>query len=247
MIRMLLQAAVLAGTVLVLALPALRGKQRGWIAGAAALAFLYSVAIFLPVAYPHLLPHLGKEWNWAGKLFSIVTTTIVTVLLLVFAGFRARDFGLTFVQAPGTGRAILFGIIPFLILVGVLVWQMSPPGPWPGRETLAYQASLPGLDEEFFFRGILLAVFDRMFPTKWDVLGARIGYGALAISIVFGIGHAVLLDKALHPHFFVAEGIFAGVIGLMLVWVRARAQSLVLPVLAHNAVNLLNYTVPALF
>jgi len=247
MIRMLLQSAVLAGTVLMLALPALRSNQRGWIAGAAALTFLYSVAIFIPIAFPHLLPFLGREWNWTGKLVSIATTTVVTVLLLAFAGFRAHDLGLTFAQAPGTGRAILFGIIPFLILVGYLVWQMSPHSPWPNRETFAYQASLPGLDEEFFFRGVLLAIFDRMFPPKRTVLGARMGYGALAISIVFGIGHALLLDKALHPHFYVVEGLFAGITGLMLVWIRARTQSLVLPVLTHNAVNLLNYIVPALF
>jgi len=247
MIRMLLQSAVLAGMVLILALPALRSSQRGWIAGAGALAFLYSIAIFIPIAFPHLLPVLGKEWNWTGKLVSIATTTVMTIVLLAFAGFRARDLGLTFAQAPGTGRAMLFGVIPFLMLVGYLVWQMSPHNPWPGRETLAYQASLPGLDEEFFFRGVLLAIFDRMFPAKRTVLGARMGYGALAISIVFGVGHAVLLDKALHPHFFIAEGIFAGIIGLMLVWIRARTQSLVLPVLTHNAVNLINYIIPAVF
>ncbi len=247
MIRMLLQAAVLAGTVLVLALPALRSSQRRWIAGAAALAFLYTVAIFIPITYPHLLPVLGNQWNWSGKLLSIATTAVVSVLLLAFGGFRARDLGLTFHQAPGTGRAILFGIVPFLILVGYLVWKMSPPSPAPGPETLGYQASLPGLDEEFFFRGVLLAIFDRMFPPKWTVLGARLGYGALAISIVFGVGHVFVLDKALQPHVFIAEGIFATIMGLVLVWIRARTQSLVLPVLTHNAVNLLNYFVPALF
>ncbi|MDE3115658.1 MAG: CPBP family intramembrane metalloprotease [Pseudomonadota bacterium] len=247
MIRMLLQSAVLAGTVLMLALPALRSNQRGWIVGAAVLAFLYSVAIFVPIAYPHLVPVLGKNWNWTGKLVSIATTAVMMVLLLAYGGFRARDLGLTFGQAPDTGRAILFGIVPFLILVGCLAWQMSPHSPWPDQETLAYQASLPGLDEEFFFRGVLLAIFDRMFPAKRTVLGARMGYGALAISITFGVGHAVLLDKALHPHFYVVEGLFAGITGLMLVWIRARTQSLVLPVLTHNAVNLINYIVPAVF
>lgn len=245
MIRMLVQSSVLAGTVLVLALPALAGKMRGWILASALIAFVYSVAIFIPVTFPHLLPALGHQWNWSGKLVSIAATTVMALLLLAFAGFRVADFGLTLRQAPGTGKAIVFVIVPFLILIGLLVWKMSSHGTWPDAETLGYQASLPGLDEEFFFRGLLLAVFDRMFPAKGNILGAKMGYGAIAVSIAFGLGHAILFDKSLSVHFEVLEGVFAGVTGLVLVWIRARTQSLVLPILTHNAVNLLNFLVPA--
>ena len=245
MIRMLLQSSVLAGVVLVLALPAMGSRNRGWILASALIAFVYSVAIFLPIAFPHLLPVLGHEWNWTGKLVSIAATSLMVALLLAFAGFRAADFGLTLRQAPGTGKAIVFAIVPFLILIGALVWKMSPHGSWPNAETLGYQASLPGIDEEFFFRGLLLAVFDRMFPAKGNVLGAKMGYGAIAISIAFGLGHAILFDKSLNVHFEIIEGVFAGVTGFVLVWIRARTQSLVLPILTHNAVNLLNFLVPA--
>lgn len=247
MIRMLLESGIVAGAFLVLALPTFGGKQRGWIVAVTALGFLSTVASALPIAWPQVFPETARQWNWAGKTVSIVFTAIVAILLIAFAGFRRTDFGLTFVQAPHTGRAIAFAILPFLVIAGVLVWLMSPPTPWPSNETLAFQATLPGLDEEFLFRGLMLALFDRMFPAKANVLNARLGYGAIVVSIVFGLVHAVRIDAHLHAQLFIMQGVFAGVIGFVLVWIRARTQSLALPILTHNAFNLLNYVVPAIF
>ncbi|HEX3808919.1 MAG TPA: CPBP family intramembrane glutamic endopeptidase [Rhizomicrobium sp.] len=245
MIQMFLEAGMVAGIYLLLALPALGGKQRGWIAAVAIFSFLSTVAVSLPVTWPHAFPAIGKDWNWDGKLCSIAFTTVAAIVLMVFAGFRRTDFGLTFKQAPGTGRAILFGIVPFLIFDAAIVWAIAPHEA-VSPETLAFQGTLPGLDEEFLFRGVMLALFDRMFSAKASILGARMGYGALVVSIVFGLVHAVRIDANFAIHTYVMQGVFAGITGLVLVWIRTRTQSLVVPVLTHNALNLINNILPAL-
>lgn len=245
MIRGVLEGLIMAAVFLLLALPAVGTKRRGWIGVVAVLSFLYATLLFVPLSWPPLRA-INGNWNELGKGFTITITAVTAIVLIRSGSFRSTDLGLTFAQASGTGRSILFAILPFLVIVAILTWFLSAPGGLPGHEQIAFEATLPGLDEELFFRGVMLALFDRMFPGKKNVFGAQLGYGAIATSLVFGLIHGISIDKHLNVAFFAVPAILAGLIGLVLTWIRLRTRSLLLPILTHNAVNLLLDLIPVL-
>ena len=90
----------------------------------------------------------------------------------------------------------------------------------------------------------MLAIFNRMFQARMRLLGADIGYGALAISVAFGVVHGVGFDEHLKLQVsWLLIGV-TGAIGFFLAWLRARTQGLALPVVLHNVTNLILESVP---
>ncbi|MGN6514769.1 MAG: CPBP family intramembrane glutamic endopeptidase, partial [Rhizomicrobium sp.] len=169
---------------------------------------------------------------------------VVALILIATKRFTARDVGLTLRQAPGTGRAILFVMIPYLIVMSVLtaMW-FGEPKP-QSAETIWYEATMPGLAEELLWRGLLLAVLDRMFAARFRLWKAEIGYGAIALTLVFALVHGLHFGKDFAIQTDWLNALMAGVTGFVLVWLRLRTRSLALPVVLHNATNVILETVP---
>lgn len=127
-----------------------------WLLIAAALVFLND--LLLTSAYG-LLPDLlqTSNWNWQGKALALVAT--LTVAALPAVGWRQS--GLTLHQAPGSLKTALsvavFYVAFFLVLAFVF------PNDATSRETVAFQLTMPGLEEEPFYRGVLLLALGRAF------------------------------------------------------------------------------------
>jgi hypothetical protein len=247
---MLMNGGLIAGAFLVLASPAL-GKRdaRGWFLVLVAAVVLDGLASRLGADWPLFRVFAGSHWNWSGKILSFAVMLMFGVALIASRHFKASDIGLTLQQAPGTARAVLFGVLPFLIVMAVLTAAFfgdSGDSKMPSADTIRFEATVPGLAEELFYRGVALALFDRMFSGRLRLWGAQLGYGAFATSIIFGLGHGLTFDKNLLLHASVISGVSTGLIGFFLAWLRLRTKSLVLPVLAHNAINLIFVAVPRL-
>lgn len=232
--------------LLLLALPALRApRNTRWIALALGISVADSVATLLPFIYhPLLIPHM--HYNWTGKLIDIAVMVTIMLALVMSGSFKRTDFAFTLKQAPGTGRGLLLVALPFLAVVALLAATLFGNPKPPSAETVFFEATLPGLAEELVWRGLLLALFDRMFSGRVTILDAALGYGAIATSLVFGFVHSVQFNSKLVLHTALDNGAFAAVTGLVLVWIRARTKSLVFPVLTHNATNLILESVPLL-
>jgi hypothetical protein len=229
---------------LVLCLPALRDPQaRKWIPIIVLMSVLDSVATLVP-AYVHALQIPGTHWNWSGKILDIAVMLTVAGIFIATKRFTAQDFGLTFEQAPGTGRAVVFMMIPYLLIIAVLTAKWFGETQPQSAETIWYEATMPGLAEELLWRGILLTLLDRMFTTRFTLARAEIGYGAIALTLVFALLHGVQFDKTLAMHTDWMNALMAGITGFALVWLRVRSKSLVLPVVLHNATNVILETVP---
>ncbi len=54
-------------------------------------------------------------------------------------------------------------------------------------ETIAFQWTMPSIDEELFYRGVLLLMMNEAFTRRVTILGAPIGYGGLLTSLLFGL------------------------------------------------------------
>lgn len=174
---------------------------------------------------PNLFP---GEWAWTGKLLATVGLLLVAAL----PRLGLRRCGVTIVQAPGSGAAwIVFAALAAAILVLAFVHG-------DGRDsldTIAFQWTMPGIEEELFYRGLLLLALNEALDGGRPRL-AGIGWGGMLACVAFGLGHALFWRSgalSFDPVAFVLTGGPA----LLLAWFRARTHSLLLPVLAHNVAN----------
>ena len=194
---------------------------------------LYWVAVVGGAELQSAIPALaGLKWNWVGKLVAIAATLL---LILIMPGVDAGSAGLTLAQRRGS----LPGVLLCAALMCALAWGVeawAADGTDTSIERLAFQATMPGIDEELFLRGLLLALMMRAFDERWSLAGAPMGPAAAAITFLFAAGHGLaVVDGALH-----LDGlsfVITGLLGFGLLWLRQRTGSLVAPVLVHNLLN----------
>lgn len=181
------------------------------------------------------LPRVGffadLTFNWQNKLL------LVLLLAVAVRGWP----GLTW-RGVGVRRPARRWWVPVLaIVLGALGLQLLG-GPMaevtPTVEAAAFQAVVPGLDEELLFRGVLLFLLDRALTARRAMWGGQVGWSALVTSVLFGLGHGLELGEgfeiAVHPVGIVP----ALLLGLLIAWLRVRWRSLWPAVLAHNGWNL---------
>jgi membrane protease YdiL (CAAX protease family) len=164
------------------------------------------------------------EWNWTGKAFAIVISLTFIGLWqgigwneIGFAGLRKGSW------LPFLGLALLW-----LSLSGLQSVEGSTK-----IESLLFNLTMPAIDEEIVFRGIILSLFNRAFGTPWKVLGASVGWGWIISSVLFGLVHGVGFDQS-QFQFSIAPIIFTGIGGLIMGWARERTGSLYPPMVLHS-------------
>jgi membrane protease YdiL (CAAX protease family) len=194
---------------------------------------LYWIVSPLGLPAQRALPALSElNWNWLGKVFAIA---LALAGLAITRGLSRGEIGLTLRQRAGS-------VLPaalVIALVCIFAWAFEAwlhDGTDFSIERLLFQGIMPGLDEELVYRGILLALFTRAFPTGWEFAGAPIGVADIAVTFLFAAGHGLYVT---HDGLIIGwHGLIeAGVIGSALVWLRRRTGSLVAPVIAHNLAN----------
>ena len=205
-----------------------RDFRLSWFAGALLLYVLYN---FLLTRAFFGLPNLPPEasWNWLGKSMSLFGILVVASLPM----FGYRRSGLTLRQNKGSWTAF---IVLFALCVLVFYFAVSGGDGRDDWETIAFQWTMPGLDEEIFYRGVLLLAMNEAFRGRISLLGAPIGYGGLLTSVFFGLAHALSYGQggfAFDPMTF----LITGAPSLILLWMREKTGSVVLPLIAHNAIN----------
>jgi hypothetical protein len=200
-----------------------------------AVAFLASLALYFGLsALPDSVPGervIGDRWNWSGGLLAAGGLLMVAAMLVRRAGFVWPEFGMTWQQREGSWRAVALVALPVLALNYAAMSLSSFRLPGVPLETWLYQASVPGLAEETAFRGVLLALADRAFPTRRTIGRAPLGWGGVVVTAAFFAAHDLSLATAI--------GVLPA--ALLYLWLRARTGSLVLPIVVHNAWNLSVY------
>lgn len=103
-------------------------------------------------------------------------------------------------------------------------------------EEIAFQLTMPGFEEESFYRGVLLFALDRAFTGRKRFLGVEWGWGAVLSCFIFGMAHAFGFLESGFSFDPITLGLTA-VPSFIGVWLRLRTGSLLLPVLLHNFGN----------
>lgn len=216
-----------AGGAIALARP--RSVDWRWLAIAAGLVILNDA--LLTRGYG-LLPELFPDarWNWQGKLLALLATLGVAAL----PAFGWRHAGITLRQARGS----LIAAVPVaLVYCGFfLAIALAFPDDPPSRETIAFQLTMPGLEEEIFYRGLLLLALDRAFLSRVRWLGVDWGWGAVLSCALFGLAHAFgYADGSVSFDPIVMA--LTAVPSLIAVWLRLRTGSVAVPIVLHNFGN----------
>jgi membrane protease YdiL (CAAX protease family) len=177
--------------------------------------------------------HLGS-WNWGGKACSILVSACFVFIL---RDLPLGELRLTPAQKPGSFGPAMIVLFSFLaVQFGVVL--LSRERMAFGWETLAFQATMPGIDEELAFRGIYLALLDRVFTRRVKLLGADLGLGFLVVTLLFGLVHSLaIVDGGLQFH--PLPLLWTAASGFVFGWLAESTGSLVMPVIAHNAGNVL--------
>jgi len=202
--------------------------RAGWLLVALALMLLRDALVLRGYG---LVPNLsaGSDWAWTGKLLASAGLLAVAAL----PGFGLRRSGVTLRQAPGAGTAWgVFALLALAIFGAAFAYGDGP----ADIDTILFQWTMPGIEEELFYRGVLLLALHEALDGGNRRRFAGIGWGGVVSSAAFGFGHALFWrDGGLS--FDAMAFALTAVPALLLVWFRVRTGSLVLPVLAHNVAN----------
>ena len=172
----------------------------------------------------------GSDWNWQGKVLALVATLAIAAHPM----FTWRRVGLTFEQNPGSFRAALPVVLlycAFFVAIA-LAFQNGT----ASSEDIAFQLSMPGLEEEPFYRGILLFALDRAYAGRVCFLGVDWGWGAILSCELFGLAHAFGYSDG-HFSFDALTMALTALPSLIAVWLRLRTGSLLVPIFMHNFGN----------
>jgi membrane protease YdiL (CAAX protease family) len=165
------------------------------------------------------------QWNWSGKLLALALSLAIAAL----PAFGLRRSGFTFRQACGSWPAWVVALALCITWLAVAIFADDG----SDAESAAFMWTMPGLEEEAFFRGILLLALNEAYIGRRRVLGASLGWGALLTAILFGSVHGLGYDAGTVTF---DAGYFAStfVSGLVLVWLRERTGSLLAPIICHS-------------
>lgn len=177
---------------------------------------------------PDLLPDADR--NWQGKLLALAGTLAIAAL----PAFGWRRVGLTLALLPGSLRASIPVVLLYcgFFLGLALIFPNEP----PNGEDIAFQLTMPGLEEEPFYRGVLLFALDRAFLGRVRFLGVDWGWGAVLSCLLFGMTHAFGYSDGQ----FSLDALTMALTALpsfIAVWLRLRTGSLLLPIAVHNFGN----------
>ena len=205
-------------------------RRLGPLAAFVALAMAQTAVLTIP----HRLGWQVGYWNWIGKLASVLTGLAVLPLLRL----TRAEVGLVPPRGRSGWACSAVGLVVGLLFVSFFILLLGP-NPRPSVETIAYQATMPGLDKELAFRGIGMALLVRGFPA------VRFGLPVWTIPVAittlhFTMVHVVNIEHG-HLGWAVGAALFVLPFGLLLALVRVASSSLLGSVVTHNAVNVAGF------
>lgn len=194
----------------------------------------YQVLLKLPMEYSNFQVIKGN-WNWTGKLLGIFFGVIVYVLL------RKRLIPFDFCKIEQFPKSKRKTIIASIIIICTALFSWFDSHQVFDSETLFYQISMPGLDEEIMFRAVLLGLLLSSLKDKIKMNNKTFGNpSVLIIGILFGLVHGLSLNNELKLNFELYSFIWTMLFGYAWSWITFESKSILQPIISHNLLNFLS-------
>lgn len=149
---------------------------------------LHRTLLYLPLKF-EVLRVFDGNWNWTGKIYAVLGSVI---FLMIYRKFTLADYHLTFHQNKGFLKKGISIIILILLVQSLFIILYDTPKDW-NTETILFQLTMPGIDEEIAFRGIMLGLLIKTLkPSSKTVFHLAI----LVNSILFGLVHGLFLNES---------------------------------------------------
>ena len=125
---------------------------------------------------------------------------------------------------------VAIGLLSFFVLTGLLSEEEFD------VETLFFQISMPGIDEEIMCRGVMLGLMCSALREG----GKPSRSPAIIINgIWFGLVHSLAFQNG-EVAFSVGSFIATGIVGYALAYITIKTRSILIPMLTHNLCNFAN-------
>jgi membrane protease YdiL (CAAX protease family) len=187
------------------------------------------ISLVLPMVYPELrISNWNSNWNWVGKIYAIIGAL---VFLLVYRKFPLKDYFLTFKQENKFLKKGIIIITSILIIKTVLLF--FAPTKMLNWETLFFQFSMPGINEEIAYRGIMLGLLTKILKSKNLILNSPVWITA----ILFGFAHGLSLTTEFSIVFNIQPFLLKMTYGLIWGWITIKSGSILLALISHNLGN----------
>jgi hypothetical protein len=174
--------------------------------------------------------------NWVQKLAAFLLTLLCAYVLKYSKS--TCGFG-----RPTSGKAFAIAI-PLAIVCTVpslILDYYSGDKTGASNEYILFELFMPGLQEEPFYRGLLLAVWDKAVGRPYKFLGVNVGWGSLISMALFVLGHVCFIDKNFVLQFAPDALSWIDLIffSIVMTWLRYKYNSVWPGVIAHNLGNVL--------
>ncbi len=176
-----------------------------------------------------LIGNPDTQFNWAGK----ITALCFSAAILTSGLIQRQAAGVTFRQS---NRAHIGWLVLLILCLIDIYIAIQLDNERHSLEAITYQLFMPSLEEELFYRGILLFALLKAFGEGPRFLAARFGWAALIGSLLFGTVHSLFWADG-ELVFSVETFFITGALGLVLTWLRLNTGSVVAPILLHSAIN----------
>ena len=188
---------------------------------------IYVILLFLPIQYGFLsIP--GTEKNWTGKLLAILFS--MAFYFMARKHFKEHDYVLSPALKTSLKKITIVGLVTVSVMSALTIAFSQSKD--LNLETLFYQMTMPGLDEELW-RGILLGL---LVPTT-KPLKFKLGHPAIWVTtLIFALGHSVFLQDWA-PKFALDAFIITGILGYILGWMTYTSKSILPAIVFHNLIN----------
>ena len=175
----------------------------------------------------HQVP--GLHWNWLGKAFSIALAGLMILILRT----RSDELPLGFPRDGAGWRWIVLGVIAACLFSGTINF-IIPDHVFPSSETIAFEATMPGVAEEFCWRGLVFVLLGRAFSRPDGT--PNLVPAAVCATLLFGLGHGFSVDNGSFRFAWLPFA-YATTFGAGMAFLRLRAKSLPSLMVTHNLAN----------
>lgn len=194
---------------------------------------VHGMLLYLPIEYKEL-QLIGKNWNWSGKFYAILGSML---FLLLYRKFELKDYYLTLNQNKTFFKKGTIIVTAILLITSIMTFVYSSPKDWD-TETILYQLTMPGIDEEIAYRGIMLGLLMKTLKSNFQITFFH--PAILVTGILFGLGHGLSITSSYELVFRFSPFLRTTMTGMVWGWLTVKSGSIVLALISHNLGNVTN-------